>query len=86
VFTDAVLSYYVERGGLCTEGSGQQMVYYRAERQIVPERIETFLEQGLDLVGLFSGKGEAPEDIDRLDRVLEEAQSALQSLESSTGD
>ena len=83
LFTDGVLSYYAGRGGLCTEGKGQQVVYYRADRQITPAGINAFLRQGLDVVDLFCEKQDAVEDIDALDRVLAEAQAALGSLDSS---
>jgi len=86
VFTDTVLSYYAQRGGLCTEGKGQQIVYYRADQKIAPERIETFLKQGLDVVDLFCEKDDVLEDMDLLDRVLEEAQSVIENLESNDGD
>lgn len=86
VFTDAVLSYYAGRGGLCTEGNGQQIVCYQADRQIPPERIEPFLKQGLDVVGLFCEKRDPLEDLDLLDRVLEEAQAVLEGAEPGDGD
>jgi hypothetical protein len=62
VFTDTVLSYYARRADLCTEGQGQQIVYYRADQQIAPGGIETFLKQGLDAVDLFCEKDDALRD------------------------
>jgi hypothetical protein len=85
VFADPVLSYYAVRGGLCTEGNGHQVVYYRADRQIPPERIEAFLEEGLGIVRLFCEKDDAPEEMDRLDRFLQDAQSVVESLASNSG-
>jgi hypothetical protein len=85
LFAPTVLSYYEGHSGLCTEGSGRQLLYYRAGRRIVPEEIEPFLQQGLDIVALFSGQDQAPQAIAGLDHVLEEAQAALQSLKTSTG-
>lgn len=82
-FTDTVLAYYAGRGGLCTEGNGQQIIYYRASQQVAPESIARFLGQGLEVVKLFYDREDVPEDVDLLERLLDDAQAVIESLESN---
>jgi hypothetical protein len=86
VFREPVLAYYAEHSGLCTEGNGQQLLYYRADERIEPGWIEDFMQWGLDVVDLFCEKDDALEDVDLLDLVLEDAQSALENLVPSGRD
>jgi hypothetical protein len=52
-FHEGVLTFYEEHRGLCTEGNGQQLIFYRAAQQVKPDEIRSFLDEGLKTVGLF---------------------------------
>jgi hypothetical protein len=55
-FDDEVLGYYSRRGNLCTEGAGQQLIFYRPRKRPAPEAIQRFLDEGLDVLDLFMEK------------------------------
>jgi len=57
LFTEEVLNYYSRHDDLCTEGDGQRLVFYRRGQMVEPGWLEGFLEQGLDVLDLFSGTG-----------------------------
>jgi hypothetical protein len=61
LFREEVLSYYERRRNLCTEGAGQQLVFYRGNRREEPGSMEGFLEQGLEVLDLFMESEEAPD-------------------------
>jgi len=61
LFGEEVLSYYERRRNLCTEGAGQQLVFYRGNRREEPGSMEGFLEQGLEVLDLFMESEEAPD-------------------------
>jgi hypothetical protein len=52
-FHDGVLEFFDENRGLCTEGSGPTLIFYRAAEQVEPEAIRTFMEEGFKVAGLF---------------------------------
>lgn len=56
VFGPEVQAYYTRHGHLCTEGGGGRLVHYHADRRIDPERIESWLQEGLDVLDLFLEK------------------------------
>lgn len=64
VFTAEVLSYYVQHWRACTEGSEQQLVYYRDHQRETPARMQGFLDRGLSVLGLFVSKDDVRDDLD----------------------
>jgi hypothetical protein len=57
-FGPEVRAYYTRHGHLCTEGEGIRLVHYHAGRRVDPERIESWLQEGLDVLDLFLEKEE----------------------------
>jgi hypothetical protein len=55
-FGEEVLCYYERHAGLCTEGDGQQLLFYQGKRREDAARIEDFFEQGLVVLDLFVKK------------------------------
>jgi hypothetical protein len=53
VFSDTVLSYFQLHRGLSTEGFGTQLIYYRANRRVSPEKIQSFIEEAYEVFSLF---------------------------------
>jgi hypothetical protein len=54
-FTHRILRYYEEHPGMpITEGSGQQLIVYKRSYRAKPEDIGEFLQQGLDILALFT--------------------------------
>lgn len=53
VFSDAILSFYETQTGVSTEGGGDQLIFYRAEKRIKPEQVMSFLEEGLNVFKMF---------------------------------
>jgi hypothetical protein len=58
IFRPEVQAYYTRHGHLCTEGEGGRLVHYLADRRVKPERIESWLQEGLDVLDLFLEKEE----------------------------
>ena len=52
-FDEDVLVFYEEHDGLCTEGSGPTLIFYRAAQRAKPENIRAFMEKGFKVAGLF---------------------------------
>jgi hypothetical protein len=75
LFGEKVLSYYERRRGLCTEGAGQQLVFYRGNRREEPGSIERFLAQGLEVLDLFVVSEEAPDTPSSRDVDLDQAEA-----------
>jgi hypothetical protein len=46
-FDDDVLAFFAGWPGLCVEGRGRRLLYYRAGQQLSPNVIHAFLEEGL---------------------------------------
>ena len=58
IFGPEVQAYCTRHGHLWTEGEGGQLVHYHADRRVDPERIESWLQEGLDVLDLFLEKEE----------------------------
>jgi hypothetical protein len=58
MFTPEVRAYYTRHGRLYTEGERGQLIHYCAGRRVSPERIESWLQEGLDVLALFLEKEE----------------------------
>jgi hypothetical protein len=52
-FHDRVLEFYDQNRGLCTEGNGSTLIFYRAAQQVEPDAIRSFLEEGFKVAELF---------------------------------
>ncbi len=53
IFNDKVLGFFEEHEGLCTEGAGEQLIFYRGANLIPTEQMRAFIDDGLDLIKLF---------------------------------
>lgn len=56
LFTERTLSYFDENKGLCVEGDGTQLMFYRSSKKVSPQNIPIFLETGLEVFKLFKKK------------------------------
>lgn len=61
IFGPGVRAYYSRHGRLCTEGEGGWLVHYQAGRRLGPERIDIWLQEGLDVLDLFLEKEDGTE-------------------------
>jgi hypothetical protein len=73
-FGEDVLGYYARHDKLCTEGEGQHLTFYRADRRVQPWQMEGFVKQGLEVLDLFVAKEEAGDSLPALEADHEEAQ------------
>lgn len=55
-FTDELLKFYEKNKGLSTESDHDRFIYYRANKRISPKDIQAFLQEGINLYGLFKTK------------------------------
>ena len=53
LFRDDVLEYYEDNAGVCTEGHGGRLVYFRSEHRTDPTQVRPFLEEGFRVLALF---------------------------------
>ncbi len=53
LFADPVLAYYAAHPGLCTEGSGDRLIFYRADKRVKPEALSAFVDEGIEVAALF---------------------------------
>ncbi|MBN1670587.1 MAG: hypothetical protein JXR37_06120 [Kiritimatiellae bacterium] len=53
-FGDGVLGFYARHPGLSTEAAGDQLAFYRTNKHVKPDQIQTFMEEGFGVFGLFS--------------------------------
>jgi hypothetical protein len=58
LFADRVLAFYAARPGLCTEGGGDRLVVYRADKRVKPEALSAFMDEGLEVLALFQPQPE----------------------------
>jgi hypothetical protein len=58
LFNETALAFYDDHTGLNTEGSGQHLVVFRANRRVSSDQIRSFLEQGFEVLGLFKAEVE----------------------------
>ena len=54
LFTEPILNFYEVVHGLCTEGSGRNLIVYRAGVRSRPEEIGSFLNEARDVLTCFS--------------------------------
>ena len=53
-FNRAVLSFYESKPGLCTEGSGSQLVYYQIRKRVKPNELQSVLDSAQHVYRLFA--------------------------------
>lgn len=56
LFSGVQLAFFAQRPGLCVEGNGQRLLYYRARKRVSPKAIPSFVEEGLLLLHTLVGK------------------------------
>ncbi|HEV3258617.1 MAG TPA: hypothetical protein VG013_17205 [Gemmataceae bacterium] len=52
-FHQGVLCFFDGQPGLCTEGSGNRLVFYRANQRVKPKDLRSFMDEGLHMASLF---------------------------------
>jgi hypothetical protein len=57
LFTGAVLDFYEEKPGVCTEGAGHTLVFYRQAVRVRPQAIRSFMEEGFAVLSLYRSAG-----------------------------
>jgi len=55
LFNDERLAFFAQRPGLCVEGGGRRLLYYRTHKRVSPTDIPSFLEEGLAVLRALSG-------------------------------
>jgi hypothetical protein len=53
LFTDSVLRVYEQHQHLSTEANGSRLIIYQISKRVSPDRIESFIQEGSDIVELF---------------------------------
>ena len=61
LFTERALAFYAARPGLCTEGSGDRLLVYRADKRVKPEALSAFRDEGLEVLALFRPETQSPD-------------------------
>jgi hypothetical protein len=54
LFNDGALMFFENHPGLCVEGGGDWLVVYRARRRVSPQQASAFLEETLEVRGVFA--------------------------------
>ena len=57
LFDRNLLAYFARHPGVCTEGEGPRLVFYRQERRVDPAQLEGFVEEGLDVLSAMLEAG-----------------------------
>jgi hypothetical protein len=57
LFDRNLLAYFARHPGVCTEGEGSRLVFYRQERRVDPAQLEGFVEEGLDVLSAMLEAG-----------------------------
>ncbi len=62
LFAERVLAFYAAHPGLCTEGGGDRLIVYRADKRVKPEALSAFMDEGLEVMDLFKPQAQPPDD------------------------
>jgi hypothetical protein len=57
LFDRNLLAYFARHPGVCAEGEGSRLVFYRQERRVEPAQLEGFVEEGLDVLSAMLEAG-----------------------------
>jgi hypothetical protein len=52
-FSDQAISYFTRHKGLVVEGNGRNILLYRFNSLVKPDRIQSFFTEGMEILGLF---------------------------------
>jgi hypothetical protein len=72
-FDEEALHYFTRHPGLHAEGYGRRLIHYRDKRRVDPAEIESFMQQGLDVLDVFIQKESAWGDLALLGLDVDEA-------------
>ena len=64
IFPEPVIAYCTRHPGLCVEGKGEQLIYYRKAQQVEPAEIQDFFQEGLDVLDLWIQKEGVADNLD----------------------
>lgn len=81
LFGDETLAYFARHPGLCAEGEGSRLIFYRQERRVDPAALEGFVEEGLDVLSATLQKDDALVLLPWLDLDPPQAESAQEEPE-----
>jgi hypothetical protein len=56
LFDSKKLAFFAQRHGLCVEGDGGKLIYYRAAKRVSPKTIPAFVEEGRAVLRLLAGE------------------------------
>ena len=59
LFTDDVLTFIESQQKICVEGGGDQLVFYRQRKRVVPDAVNGFMDEGFKVFDVFRGPGES---------------------------
>jgi hypothetical protein len=62
-FDEEALHYFTRHPGLHAEGYGRRLIHYRDKRRVDPAEMESFMQQGLDVLDVFMEKEGALGDL-----------------------
>ena len=54
LFNDQLLNFFESKPGLCVEGGANQMLFYRLNERISPNKLSQFLEEGMQVLSKFT--------------------------------
>ncbi len=57
LFTDELIAYFEQHKKLCAEGEDTNLMFFRFNKQVPPENIRSFLEEGLGVYNLVKTQG-----------------------------
>ena len=53
-FNNQLLNFFESKPGLCVEGGANQMLFYRLNERISPNKLSQFLEEGMQVLSKFT--------------------------------
>jgi hypothetical protein len=56
VFDDEVLALFEQTTGVCVEGDGDRLIYYRSGQRVEPANIRSFMDEGFKVYVLFRSR------------------------------
>ena len=54
LFNEQLLNFFESKPGLCVEGGANQMLFYRLNERISPNKLSQFLEEGMQVLSKFT--------------------------------
>ena len=54
LFNNQLLNFFESKPGLCVEGGANQMLFYRLNERISPNKLSEFLEEGMQVLSKFT--------------------------------